>query len=210
MRIARRERSPDRVRELRSQIVGAICPAIVDGRVCGSHCMARCPQCGSTACHCRCSPQCAEAPRALSSEPDHYPIEPAILPLVFEMKRLGLFDPCWSCEGHLGPDGALWKLPTVWFYCDSTVHLRLLSDLLDDLELSGRLGVHWQVVVTFSNADNPCTTFSLEPVPPSASASLLPAMQKDVLVIARSLAATIADRAQKLLGAAEEALASER
>lgn len=210
MRIARRERSSHRIRELRSQIVGAIRPIGADGRVCGAHCTARCPHCGSTACRCTCSPQCAEAPRALSSDPRHYPIEPAILPLVFAMKRLGLFEPCWSCEGHLGPDGALWKLPRVWFYCESTVRLRLLSDLLDDLERSDRLTAHWQVVVTFSDADNPHTTFSLEPVPPSASGALLPALQDDVRVIADALATMIAARARKLLGSVEEAPAGER
>ena len=180
MHIARRERLSDCIHKLRSQIVDAICPTNADGRICGARCTLVCPQCGSTACRCTCSPQCAEAPRALSSDPDRYPIEPAVLPLVFEMKRIGLFEPCWSCEGHLGTDGALWKLPRVWFYCDSMAHLRLLADLLDALEFSHRLAVRWQVVVTFSNADNPHTTFSLEPAPLSTDGALLPMMNFNV------------------------------
>ena len=125
MRIARRERSSDRIRELRSQIVGAIRPT-GDGRVCGAHCTTRCQHCGSLACGCTCSAQCADAPRALSSDPQLYPIEPAILPLM------------------------------------------------------------------------------------SDAGALLPALQNDALVIAHSLAAMIAERAQKLLGATEAARASDR
>ena len=36
----------------------------------------------------------------LSSDPERYPIEPGIVPLVFALRGLRVFEPCWSCEGH--------------------------------------------------------------------------------------------------------------
>ena len=79
-----------------------------------------------------CRRDCAKAPARLSSDPDRFPVEEKIAPLVFELKKLGVFFPCWSCEGHNDPSGKLWKLPRVWFYADSVVHLRLLSDAIND------------------------------------------------------------------------------
>lgn len=209
MRIPPRESSPDRIDKLRAEIAEASCPAGIDGRVCGAACTLTCSQCGSTACQCSCSPECAEAARALSAEPGRFPIEPGILPLVFEMKRLGFFRPCWSCEGHLSKDGALWKLPRVWFYCASTAHLRLLGDGIKDLQLKGKLSAAWHVVVTFSDADNPDTTFSLEPAENTEDAALLPGLQKDALVIAQSLEEIMTGQSKKLQRTLEDALARE-
>ena len=187
MRIPPDKYSTSRTEKLRSEIEEAESPPRPVGRICGESCAAVCTQCGSTACQCPCSADCAEAARALSVEPDQYPIEPAILTLVFEMKRLGLFTPCWSCEGHLGRDGSLWKQPRVWFYCNSTTHVRLLADGLKNLEIDKKLSTRWQVVVTFSEADNPTTAFSIEPALSSDSTMHLAALQRDVTVIARSL-----------------------
>lgn len=147
---------------------------------------------------------CPEAPKALTSDPVNYPIETGIVPLVFEMKRLGIFDPCWSCEGHLGPAGNLWKLPRVWFYCESLVHVRLLVDGLKDMEVAGRLSCGWRVAVTFSGPDNPETTFSLEPIVESEDASLLPKLQADANLIASCLEELITRQGRKLqVGAAK-------
>jgi hypothetical protein len=187
MRLKRRDRSPDRARQLGSELAAVAAAKRLHGRICGESCTMKCPQCGSTACHCECSPQCPEAPRALSVEPDKYPIEPAVLPLVYEMRRLGTFTPCWSCEGHLHPDGSPWKSPSVWFYCDSTVHVRLLSDGLKHWRFQKKLHARWQVAVAFSDPDNLETTFSLEPVADQASAVPLPKLQEDIATIAHSL-----------------------
>ncbi len=187
MRIERRDSTPDRTRRLSDEIAEAAVPEGIDGRVCSQTCAVICPGCGSTGCQCACSAHCPEAPRALSSDPDKYPVEPGIMPLVFEMKRLDMFRPCWSCEGHLHPDGSLWKVPRVWFYCDSMVHIRLLADGLKDMESSGLIRAPWQVVVTFSDSDNPETTFSVEPAQFPGSNFRLPMLQKDVAAIAGSL-----------------------
>ncbi len=122
-------------------------------------CASDCPRAGPG----RCSRQCPDLPRMLSSGPENHPLESRIAPLVYELKRLEVFDPCWSCEGHNGTDGALWKSPRVWFYLRSVVHLRVLADALKELHLDRRLSVQWRVVLTFSDGDNADTTFSLEP-----------------------------------------------
>ena len=207
MRITRRNRSSERNRSLGRDIAEAASARSVEGRVCGEGCIMKCSSCGSTRCQCACSPHCPQAARALSVDPDDYPIESAILPLVFEMKRLSMFSPCWSCEGHARPDGSLWKLPKVWFYCDSTVAVRLLADGLGALKQAGKLRTPWQVVVTFSDPDNPDTTFSLEPVTSPGSAIALRSLQDDVAEIARSLKTMIGTEARSLQREARDALA---
>ena len=82
MRIERRDRSFDRNRWLGSEIAEAAACTGVEGRVCGDRCTRQCSQCGSLACQCECSPDCPDAPRALSVDPDQHPIEPAITPRV--------------------------------------------------------------------------------------------------------------------------------
>lgn len=122
----------------------------------------------------------------ISSEPEKYPLERGIVPLVYELKRLDVFQPCWSCEGHDGADGELWKSPRVWFYSGSVVHLRLLATTIETLHLEGHLNTPWRVALTFSDNDNPDTTFSLEPEieqPPPPLASL----RQDIELIAAHL-----------------------
>ena len=104
------------------------------GRVCRPECDAVCPSCSFTFCACCCSCDCAYIPAVLTSDPN-FPIETMIAPLAFELKRLGVFEPCWSCEGHNDHDDKLWKIPRVWFNCASVVHVRLLSDVLKELEI---------------------------------------------------------------------------
>ncbi len=198
MRIERLDNPEDRAKRLVSEIAEAAVASGMEGRVCGEVCVIKCPQCGSTACHCECSSACPDAPRALSAEPDALPIEPGITPLVFEMKRLGLFTPCWSCEGHPRSDGSLWKLPAVWFYCESLVHVRLLSQGLANLRATRVLSAPWHVVVTFSDPDNPKTTFSLEPSWRGDDELSLSALQKDAIEIARALNRMMNDEGRAL------------
>jgi hypothetical protein len=208
MRIERRKRSLDRVRQLGSEIAEATSATGIEGRVCRESCTIKCPQCGSMTCQCMCSAHCPGAPQALSVDPEQHPIEAAIMPLVFEMKRLGMFQPCWSCEGHLRPDGSLWKLPRVWFYCNSMVHLRLLSDGLNRIENAAGLSTPWRIVVTFSDPDNPETTFSLEPALSHGGEISLSALQRDAAEIARSLQAIMPKEARTLQRDARKVLAS--
>jgi hypothetical protein len=135
----------------------------------------------------------------MSEDPVKEPIEPAVAPLVFAMKRLELFQPCWSCEGHTGLDGSLWKLPKVWFYTRSLVGVRLLSDGIKELEHSRQLAGRWHIAVTFSDRDNVDTTFSLEPVAPLAEGVRLADLQNDLTIMARSLPGMIGNQANRLM-----------
>ena len=88
------------------------------------------------------------------------------------------------------------------------VHIRLLVDGLKDMELAGKLTNKWQVVVTFSDPDNPETTFSLEPVLESEAPSILPKLQADANVIAQSLEGLIIGQGKKLQYGAAKVLKS--
>ena len=105
--------------------------------------------------------------------------------------------PFRSCAGLGGADGALWKIPRVWFYGRSVVHLRVLADALEERHLDRRLSVPWRVVLTFSDGDNADTTFSLEPSP-AASRPPLAASQRDIDTIAGHLRDVVFDEARKL------------
>lgn len=146
-------------------------------------CDARCPDYN---CVSACHRYCAAAPSRLSSEGDRGPVEPLVAPLVFEIKKLGVFYPCWSCEGHAGQAGETVKIPRVWFYSDSVVHVRALTDAVNRMFHAGRLSVRWHVTLTYSDPDNPDTTFSLEP---EATADVsLSRLQADLRVMADELA----------------------
>jgi hypothetical protein len=128
---------------------------------------------------------CPAAPIALSTDPTS-PIETQIIPLVFELKRAGVFHPCWSCEGHNDPTGRLQKIPRVWFYANSVVHLRALGKVVDRLVAEKSLSARWQIVLTYSDLGNPDTTFSLEPTNDNGDLDL-GHLQNDIVVIAQSL-----------------------
>lgn len=142
---------------------------------------------------------CHAAPLRLSSDPLS-PVEPLITPLVFELKRLGVFHPCWSCEGHDAAGGQLMKLPRVWFYSNSVVHVRALAEALDRLFAEKRASARWRVVLTHSDPDNPDTTFSLEP-DLSGGVLGLSVLQADARALAEGLGAhfgSACERLQKL------------
>ena len=129
-----------------------------------------------------------QTPRRLSSEGEQSPVEPLVAPLVFELKKLGVFYPCWSCEGHADQNGKVRNIPRIWFYAHSVVHIRGLADAINRLFNAGRLSTRWQIVLTHSDADNPDTTFSLEPEP--APAVALDTLQADLRAMSDELAAT--------------------
>jgi hypothetical protein len=109
-----------------------------------------------------CSSQCAQAPTSLSIEPVNYPIEFKVVSLVFELTATRLIQPGWSCEGHLDPDGKLWKIPQVSFYSASPIYPQLLLKYIHSLELEKHLAYRWHVVLTdFGQTWE--TTYTLEP-----------------------------------------------
>ena len=107
-------------------------------------------------------------------------------PLVFELKKLGVFHPCWSCEGHAIVIGKLRKMPRVWFYADfGRPYPRSWPKRWERLGNARRLSSRWQIVVTHSDADNPDTTFSLQPEP--APETSLGSLQGDLRALADEL-----------------------
>jgi hypothetical protein len=145
-------------------------------------CCASCPDYKASA---GCHRDCAAAPLRLSSDGERSPVEPRVAPLVFELKRLGVFYPCWSCEGHTNAAGQVRKIPRIWFYSDSVVHTRALAEAVERLHAMRRLSAHWHLVLTYSETGNPDTTFSLEPE--AAAEQPLSNLQGDLRVMADEL-----------------------
>lgn len=197
MRIERLKKTEQEKSEIRAELARVADPPVRTVRVCDPDCDEVCPTCASTNCACCCSKDCPKISITLTTDPN-FPIENKIAPLAYELKRLGVYEPCWSCEGHNDNAGDLWKIPRVWFYCDSVVHVRLLSDVLMDLGIGELLNVPWQVRVTFSEDDNPSTTFSLEPVMDQPLKITLQALQQDIQVIAERLEEMVKEKASDL------------
>lgn len=122
----------------------------------------------------------------MSSEPERYPIEAKIVPLVFEMFSTGVTTPCWSCEGHTTEDGArIVKSPRVWFYSGSTLYPRFVAEHTDDLLFRKKIEHKWPVQV-LGWANSLETRFSLEPVVESKEGSNLKVLQREAAIIAES------------------------
>lgn len=198
MKIESLEQNEQEKLETRAMLARIVNPPAKSPRICDPSCDAVCPSCGSTGCSCSCSPDCPHISKVLTDDPN-FPIEKGIAPLAFQLKRLDVFEPCWSCEGHNDTNGNLWKVPRVWFYCDSVVYLRILSSVLRDLDIEERLEVPWQVRVTFSDDKNPGTAFSLRPDTSDQGNVTLQALQKDVRVITESLYERVMQKAGVLL-----------
>ncbi len=182
----------------RSESLRAIDMATKSDRVCGPHCNAACPVCGGTDCRCMCNRKCEEMPAAISSDGAKYPVEPAIAPLVFELTRLGCFEPCWSCEGHTDKQGGLWKLPQLWFYADSMTSIRVLSDVLSELQQTGVTKFVWEITLTHSTSETPTPTFSLHPAGVATSSLALPEMQSDLRAMSESISVRFMDKMRAL------------
>ena len=101
-------------------------------------CDLRCQQCGSTSCNCNCRPDCPDARWRLSSEPERFPIEAGVVPLVYAFSALRLMPPCWSCEGHHDKQGQLHRLPSLWFFSRKLAYPGLITALLSRLALRSR------------------------------------------------------------------------
>jgi hypothetical protein len=138
-------------------------PSVRDLRPC-PECRLPCPTHSSSTCCCGCTADCPDAPRQMSIEPDLYPIETGIAPLVMEFYALRLCPPCWSCEGHIDEAGKLKRLPRVWFHCREISYLGLIADRLFRLRFERAIGQPWQVRTELDDTKSAGETiFSLEP-----------------------------------------------
>ncbi len=122
------------------------------------------------------------------------------MPLVYELKRLRSFTPCWSCEGHNDNTGKLHRVPSVWFYCESVVQARLLSEGIEKLAIQKRLNAGWHVVIAVAEPDNPDTLYKLEPAIEVGRDISLDQLRADVRTIADNLNHHVLDAATALAG----------
>lgn len=145
-----------------------------------------------------CSSKCGQASQNLSSEPIAYPVETNVVPLVFELAATRLMQPCWSCEGHLNPSGALWKLPQVSFYSASTVYPQLLIKHIYALELRKQLSCPWHIVLS-DYGQTWEATYTLEPNLNREHAVHLGNLQHDLNTLADNLCNKLKSFAQSAL-----------
>lgn len=165
-----------------------------------------CPNCtipclcsSSTTCGCSCSPECAECPLYMSSEPERYPIENEIVSIVYALYTTRVCAPCWSCGGHAPEtENQNPKLPRVWFYARSIVYPRLLAEYLDDLTFRKVITQAWCIRV-LSWGSGLDTRFCLEPVLEPGDTVCLDTVQKEAQSIGASLHEGMRHRAEVML-----------
>lgn len=163
-----------------------------------SGCVAPCACSGSPSCNCGCSRACPKAGAHLSTDPERYPIETAILPLVYELNALRGVEPCWSCEGHVGPNGELTRLPQVWFYASDGVLAHVLGSFIQHVTFRDRLSTPWIVAVTDFGASMTAYACRPDPWDPARPPSL-PALQHDARVLADRFATSFRGHVSHLL-----------
>lgn len=195
MRVSKRPDDAARTDAIRRDLTAFLRDGGVEPPVCGENC----PRHLSRAPKFDCTRSCSDAHHGLSSDPERFPVEAKIVPLVFELKRLGVFYPCWSCEGHLDASGVFQRAPAVWFYCDDLLCVRLLSDGIADLHANDKLSGPWHLRVTYTEGDSPDTAFALEPLIEERSGVNLEALQADAALLAREMQTIMRSQAQDLL-----------
>ncbi len=153
-----------------------------------------CPGCevpvglsGSTTSTEQCNLHCPNAPKQMSSDPERYPIEPAIAPLVYAFYTLKLLTPCWSCEGHNDNQGNLLKTPKLWFYAADDFYARLVAQYVSSLKARRLLNHDWMITLLPFSQSAFTTTYCLEPAGVNTDMTTLHTLQQDVLTIAEHL-----------------------
>jgi hypothetical protein len=162
-------------------------------------CAVPCPCSQSRACCCACSVHCPLAPRYLSSNPDRYPIEPGIVPLVYQLNVLRVIQPCWSCEGHQTAQGQFLRLPQVWFYSASVVYPQLIAEIVHEQKFRRLLGNDWQVAVCPQDYGKSVTTFALKPIQEQEKPLDLRGLRRDVQTLSCTLVEQVRQSAREYL-----------
>jgi len=159
----------------------------------------------SPSCTCGCSSSCRYLVRRLSSDPDTFPLEAGIVPLVYALVSLRIATPCWSCEGHTNEAGELIKLPSVWFYSASNGLARLVSEHCNQLYGHHKIHHEWGVEI-LALGETMQTTYSLRPNLSLSEGARLADLREDVLCLAGSLFDGIKTLARDHLPELERAL----
>jgi hypothetical protein len=148
---------PDPARKPVERFVEEIKPLVDCDSPGGPVCRPACPEARKR----QCSADCPQAPLALTSDGE-FPIETNIVPLVYALKATGVFQPVWSCEGHLDNRGALRRPPSVWFCCDYLPQVRILAEAVSQMQIAERLSARWRVALRCPGHQTPQTLFALE------------------------------------------------
>ena len=144
----------------------------------------------------------------MTSDAD-FPIESLIAPLVYAFLELRQCPPCWSCQGHLAPDGALRRPPTVWFYARSQVFPGMIGDYVVSLWAKKALAVPWRVTIAYTEPELSAPAYALQPDLALADQPRLAAMQGDIAVIAAGLKDGVRQRTEKLIATMDQYLAAQ-
>lgn len=164
----------------------------------GSHLAPPCQNCQEHIIS-QCNAKCVNAPRALSSDPARYPVEPKVVPLVYELRKTRVMQPCWSCEGHMDADGKLWKYPQVSFYSSTPLYAVLLVNYLTLLKHKKKLNQEWIIVISGFGQKHTGITYTIEPKLNADSKPHLGSLHCDLITIADNLEIQIKDQARKML-----------
>jgi len=151
------------------------------------HCSQACSCSNSIDCNCDCSVSCPHIATGLSSEKNTFPIESHVLPLVYALNKMNIFQTCWSCEGHNDANGKLNKLPQVWFYSNSMMLIRVMGDCISLLKSKHITHYDWQIVISYTARDSEMNAFSLKPDLNFVATPELVLLQQDILKIAQHL-----------------------
>ena len=122
-----------------------------------------------------------------------------MVPLVYALAQSGVFQPFWSCEGHADPNGEIYRLPQVWFYAASQVHIQLLIEKIASLCSQKLVAIDWRINLTYSQ-DEFLPAYSLAPQVTEDSSHNLSEMQQELAIIAehvRDLSQLAKEKADK-------------
>lgn len=142
-----------------------------------------------------CSCRCPYAPQMMSSDPDKYPIESNIVPIVYALFTMRQMMPCWSCEGHIDNKGNIIKLPKIWFYSVSEFYPKMVASYLSDLKGKHITKNEWMVSILPFSQSMFTVTYSIEPKVIDIKLLALPSLHKDIILIGQGFRKNILNSA---------------
>lgn len=158
-------------------------------------------QCGckkrSRTCCCGCGPECTNIQTQLSSEPEKFPIESHVAPLVYGLTSLRVVETCWSCQGHETSEGKPLKIPQVWFNSPNATYPELIARHLSNLRCKKNLEYDWEVTINVYSPGEGATTYIIKPdLSTLLDRPELSHLQRDLHTIAYALCFSIRGLAQ--------------
>jgi len=145
-----------------------------------------------------CSYTCENAAEALSEEPNQFPIEENVVPLVFELTTLRLMQTCWSCEGHASIDGEILKLPQISFYTEKPFYAQLISKYLSRLFWRKELQYPWEIMLS-DYGQTLEATYTIKCNLDHIENPVLQIMHQDLNAMSKDFSTQIKNYAQELL-----------